>query len=556
MKHLKLFFLIFCIWAIFQTGCGVKADIEISSSSTHLTAFQGEKVMLTFKIANHLKKSIRPGNNYFLSYHLLDKSGNIISYDNPRFGFPVVLRRMKTTEFSIPVFFGYENPGNYIIEFDIVKEGEYWGSSKNWETAKINLHLKSLFSEEFKNNYLDTFIPTGNPELDREQYLLRITMKNTEMYSPNGKFFGFSAGSDYPQVWIRDTATFIAYAKSFYPLKALFGSVELFFRHQSPEGEIVDWVDITGNTDKMTVETDQESSLVLAAYEIGKESPRWFLKVIDGKTVWERLELAMHWVWDHKRLPGSNLICSGFTADWGDTENTFPDQRATKLSQHSTPVYAIYTQAKYIQAIQCLLRIEELSRKPKKQKNNSIWKKRLESLKKETADLLYLEDKGYYISHLVASPGKVRDKHYAMEKEMLAVGGNAEAIIAGLMDHDRIERFIKVLDNRRKEYDLRTVSFTLIPPYPEGFFSHHLLKHPWNYQNGGEWDWIGGRVVKALFLEGFFEEGEHYLLEIVKKNLANLCIYEWEDRQGTGRGAMFYAGAAGVLGEAIRLGYK
>jgi hypothetical protein len=46
------------------------------------------------------------------------------------------------------------------------------------------------------------------------------------------------------------------------------------------------------------------------------------------------------------------------------------------------------------------------------------------------------------------------------------------------------------------------------------------------------------------------------LLEIVKKNLANFCIFEWEDRRGTGRGAMFYVGAAGVIGEAIILGYQ
>jgi hypothetical protein len=53
------------------------------------------------------------------------------------------------------------------------------------------------------------------------------------------------------------------------------------------------------------------------------------------------------------------------------------------------------------------------------------------------------------------------------------------------------------------------------------------------------------------FMKGFPKEAERYLLEIVKKNLANFCIFEWEDRRGTGRGAMFYAGAAGVIGEAI-----
>jgi hypothetical protein len=142
-----------------------------------------------------------------------------------------------------------------------------------------------------------------------------------------------------------------------------------------------------------------------------------------------------------------------------------------------------------------------------------------------------------------------------MEKNMLAVGGNAEAIIAGLMNRQQVKKFLEVLEQRRKTYKLRTVSFTLIPPYPEGFFPHHLMRHPWSYQNGGEWDWIGGRVVKALFIMGFSKEAETYLLEIVRKNLANFCIYEWEDRTGTGRGAYFYVGAAGVIGDAIVQGY-
>lgn len=94
-----------------------------------------------------------------------------------------------------------------------------------------------------------------------------------------------------------------------------------------------------------------------------------------------------------------------------------------------------------------------------------------------------------------------------------------------------------------------------MPPYPEGFFPHHLLSHPWSYQNGGEWDWIGARVVKALLINGFRQEALAYLQEIAQKNMANYCIYEWEDRNGVGRGALFYIGAAGLLGENLILAY-
>jgi hypothetical protein len=43
--------------------------------------------------------------------------------------------------------------------------------------------------------------------------------------------------------------------------------------------------------------------------------------------------------------------------------------------------------------------------------------------------------------------------------------------------------------------------------------------------------------------------------EIIRKNLKNYNIFEWEDRNGIGRGALFYVGAAGVIGEAIFKGY-
>jgi hypothetical protein len=534
-------------------GCTDSRIVDIQCQPDKVSVFQGEKVLLTFEITNHLLESIRPGTNHFISYHLYDEKRKLIAYDNPRFKLPRVLRRKSTTRFELALFFGYQVPGDYIVEFDIVKEGEFWGSHKKWKTGKIKLHLKPLVSPEFKKKYLDFFCSTGNPLLDQEQCLLRLTLRNSEIVTDDGKMFGFSAGSHYPAVWIRDTATFIAYAILYYSLETLAKSVELFMEHQSVNGEIVDWVDVSGRTDKNTVETDQESSLVLAAYAIGKENSQWFQKVIKDKTVLNRLELALAWVWQNKRNPQYNLIYSGFTADWGDTENTYPDQRATKLSGSSTLVFSIYTQAKYIQAIDCLVKILKQTDDTKNQAKMREWQVRLNTLKSQTQKHLYLEDKRYFITHIV--PTAEKEKYFRMEKDILAVGGNAEAIIAGLMDQDQIKRFIEVLEGRRKEYQLRTVSFTLIPPYPEGFFPHHLLRQPWNYQNGGEWDWIGGRVVKALFMNGFPGEAERYLLEIVKKNLANFCIFEWEDRKGTGRGAMFYVGAAGVIGETILIGY-
>ncbi len=533
----------------------VLPGVDMVCQPGEISVFQGEKALVTFTMTNRLAETIRTESNYFLSYHLYDEKGKLVAFDNRRYALPRVLRRNKTTAFEIPMFFSFPQSGKYLVEFDIVKEGAYWGSEKKWQTCRVKLHLKPLVSAEFKQKYMSHVITTDNPLFDQEQYLLRLTFKNSEKQTGDGKLFGFSAGSDYPQVWIRDTATFIRYALLFYPRDTLENSVEQFLLYQGVDGEILDWVDMSGQTGKNTVETDQESSLVLAAEPIALSHPAWLARDINGKTILERLNMALEWVWEKKRDVKQQLITSGFTADWGDTENTFPDQRATQLSDKSTLVFAIYTQAKYIQAIQSLLRVMELNNGKGSSKPTELkkWKQRLSTLKQQTFKQLYLQDKGYFITHMVQ--GADREKYFKLEQDILPVGGNAEAILAGLMDRQQIQRFIEVLEQRRQEYQLRTVSFTLLPPYPEGFFPHHLLRHPWSYQNGGEWDWIGARVVKALLLNGFRQEALVYLQEIVKKNLANYCIYEWEDRGGTGRGALFYAGAAGLIGETLLLAY-
>jgi len=519
--------------------------VEMVCDRDSLELYQGEKSMIHFEVKNHTPESIRPGKGYFFSYHIYDKSGKTILYDNRRFIIPRVLRRRKTTSFTLPIYFDYPHPGGYKVEFDIVKEGEFWGSGKGWKTCSLDLHLLPLVSPGFKKEYMAFFKPTGVNEFDQEQYLLRMIMKNSEIRQGE-RLFGFSAGSNYPAVWIRDLATFIYLAGKYYPHSILEKNLELFLKQQAPGGEIPDWVDVNGKTGKNTVETDQESSLVLAVYEAGLLNRSWLKKSIAGIPVYKRLEMALDWVWNNKRDSQSSLIKSGFTADWGDVEKSYPDHRALDLSDKSIPVLGIYTNSKYIQALEKMIAI--LDRVGEKAKTGK-WQKRKTRLEQAVKKNLYLKDKGYFILHIL--PGPNDGKYYEMEKNMLAVGGNAEAMIAGLMDRGQVRRFVNVLEQKRREFKLRTVSFTLIPPYPEGFFPHHLLTHPWNYQNGGEWDWIGARVVKGLLMQGFEKQAHTYLLEIVKKNLANFNIFEWEDKTGTGRGALFYTGAAGVIGEVI-----
>ena len=180
------------------------------------------------------------------------------------------------------------------------------------------------------------------------------------------------------------------------------------------------------------------------------------------------------------------------------------------------------------------------------------WRQRGKTVAAECRRQLYLADKGYFIVHRVENkddapalgakyPGRGRQRR-----------GHARRADEPGGDRPLSERAGQA---KRRQLGLRSVSFTLLPPFPENFFPHPLLRSPWSYQNGGEWDWIGGRLVSALYQSGFRKEADRYLKEIATKNLSDMNIFEWSDKAGNGQGASFYAGAAGVLGEAILGGH-
>lgn len=526
------------------------AEVEIGCAPAAVTALQGEKVVLHFTVRNRSRLRLETAANYFLSYHVRDAAGRDVRFDNRRFALPAPVRPGATAAFDLPVYFRHA-PGSYLLEWDLVREGQFWGRDKGWSPAAVSLRLLPLVSRAFQKSWLPTFWESGSAGLDRGQYLLRQTLRNNEIRL-GGRLFGFAAGSDYPQLWIRDTATILPYARFFYPEADLRAIVDRFFAAQSPAGEVQDWVDSAGRCDKNTVESDQETSLVIAAWHLALDDPAWLAGQAAGVARLKRLDMALAWLWKNRRDARRGLLWSGFTADWGDVERSYPDQRAIKLSDRSRRTYSTYAQALFVRAAQ---RLALMAERLGDREMAARWRQRRQAVVDASRRQLYLPDRGYFIVHIVEGGGKA----LAWERNILAVGGNAEALRAGLMGREEIARFLQALEKRRGKYGLRTVSFTLLPPFPENFFPHPLLRVPWSYQNGGEWDWIGGRLVSALYENGFRQEADRYLEEIVAKNLDDMNLFEWSDRNGNGRGALFYAGAAGVLGEAVlhgRLGLR
>src|SRR5699024_6851834 len=112
--------------------------------------------------------------------------------------------------------------------------------------------------------------------------------------------------------------------------------------------------------------------------------------------------------------------------------------------------------------------------------------------------------RGFYAMHLpVASPPGWKPPRDA---SIFALGGNALAALYGIAGPARAARIFDVAEARRREAGLSTISGVLLPPYPAGFFKHPILREPFTYQNGGQWDWWGGRLVRAEFERGRAEK--------------------------------------------------
>jgi hypothetical protein len=138
---------------------------------------------------------------------------------------------------------------------------------------------------------------------------------------------GFNAGSGYGEVWIRDFNTFIELALMVNDPPTIRAQLLPFFRFQGPDGDIVDGVIPAAGANvryqyrrsdlepgllahKNTVETDQESSLVLAVarYVAGTGDTAFLDETTAGKTVRERLRLALEYVHRHRFAARYGLV--------------------------------------------------------------------------------------------------------------------------------------------------------------------------------------------------------------------------------------------------------
>ena len=381
--------------------------------------------------------------------------------------------------------------------------------------------------------------------------LIRSTLSHNEVafQGKTGPVSGFAAGSAYPQIWLRDASTIIPASRFLYETPFLQSWIEEHLAYQRDDGSLEDWIDSRGKADKNTTETDQETSAVRAAAAVTRLTGQaWLEKKIQGATVLSRLEKALDFVVFKRFDKARGLITGAHTADWGDVDMNAPDQRAIYVDRATHWTCDIYDQSQFYAAAMDLARMLEAKGLTSKAEP---WRERAALIRKNADQWLWQKERGFFRVHIHLDALK----HDFDEDDMFPMGGNAEAIISGLATDGQSRRIIEAALARQKQFSMSTISGALLPPYPQGVFKHPMVDQPYEYQNGGQWDWFGGKLIAAMFEHGFSRSAKEKLVEIARKAIPNKGLYEWDSPAGKGQGSAFYSGSAGSLGSALIEGY-
>ncbi|TJZ51754.1 hypothetical protein FAZ15_19580 [Sphingobacterium olei] len=373
---------------------------------------------------------------------------------------------------------------------------------------------------------------------------------------------GFTAGDGYSEVWIRDYNTFITVASMVHDPKSVRENLRVFFRLQGKDGNIIDGFvpkkkvesaveayqyiyselepDYAGH--KNTVETDQESSLIQAVYKyIMATGDKSFLdEAIGGITVKKRLALALDFLIKHRYNKRYGLLWGATTADWGDVQ---PEHEwGVYLDENSNLAIDIYDNAMFLVAIDNYLELVS--------DGNRKWEKIRKDIATNAMKHLWDADRQKFIPHVYLDKSPFPSTFN--EDEIFYHGGTAIAIEANLLSREQAKAsFDKMIENVEK-LGAPSVGLTIYPTYPEGSFQNPGMS-PYHYQNGGDWTWFGGRIIKQMIRNGFYQQAYEQIIPMLDRVLVNNGFFEFYAIDNKPSGSGSFRGSAGVLYDAIIL---
>ena len=394
-----------------------------------------------------------------------------------------------------------------------------------------------------------------------------------ELRGRTGLVRGFGAGAVYPQIWLRDSATLIPLARYLYAREYLESWLGEHLAHQREDGALRDWIaagepsafrndaplveavyragPVVISADRNTTEADQETSAVEAAYQVFRITGDrgWLKSTVKGRALVDRLDASLSFLLRRRFSPRHGLVTSAFTADWGDVSPVHGDQRAIYLDDKTPVVVGLYTNVLFYRAARDLEALLDAAGRPARAR---FWSARTRRVRAAINRHFWQPDRGFYRMHLVVSVPA--GWNAPDDDDVFALGGNAVAVLYGVADAEKASRVFATVEERRRRFGVSTVAGTLLPPYPSGFFRHPILREPYTYQNGGQWDWFAGRLLVAEFERGHATAARRQLGEIAARVARTGGMREWATRDGAGRGSATYAGSAGALGAAVIAG--
>lgn len=374
---------------------------------------------------------------------------------------------------------------------------------------------------------------------------------------------GFAAGDGYPQVWIRDLNTFIEISCQVYDKATIRESLVSFLRLQQPNGEIVDgyvlkghvtWndpniytspVDTTHVGFKNTVETDQETSLIqaVAKYMRATGDRSILSEPVAGKTVLQRLALAVAYLLKERYAVGYGLLKGATTQDWGDVQ--VEGGAVVDIDSNTHWCVDPYDNAMFVIALKDLAGFYPAGAA------QQHWQKLAAATATNIRKYLWDDAQHKLIPHRYLA-GSPMPKGFD-ENKIFYHGATAIAIEAGLLSKTEIKLVNTRMLEDVKQANARSIGLTLYPPYPENTYPSSTVNKAYEYQNGGDWTWFGARMIQQLVRYGYVNEAWQELQPMVNRVLADGTFYEWYTPGGEGRGSAAFKGSAGTLAKAILL---
>lgn len=373
---------------------------------------------------------------------------------------------------------------------------------------------------------------------------------------------GLNAGDGYGEVWIRDLNTFIELGLQGSDSTPFREALLTFLKFQGPDGDIPDgYIPESKATvgyryrtsefapgllaHKNTVETDQEASLIQAVgkYLRWSRDHRFAQERVAGVTVEERLGRALEYLWTQRRDEKTGLLWGATTVDWGDVQ---PEHEwGVEFDANSHKAVDIYDNAMFLIAVRQFMTV---NRNARPVPSRDRWRLREFEVRGAIRKHLWDGWRQKFIPHLYLA-GSPFPADFD-EASISYHGGTAVAIEADLLSDDEVRVSLAAMRDHVREAGAASIGLTVYPTYPDGLFKNKSMQ-AWSYQNGGDWCWFGGRMVRQLIRLGMIDDAYTELRPMVSRVVKYDGFFEWWTRDNQPMGSGQFRGSAGVLGMAI-----